>query len=52
MIQPGKHFASIAVLAGLLVQPIELPAQSGAGSIQGTIQDATEARCLPATSVS
>src|SRR5438552_13175692 len=38
--------AFIAVLAGLLTQPVELLAQSGAGSIQGTIQDATGAAVL------
>src|SRR6266480_6531967 len=32
-----------AVLAGLVFQPMKLRAQSGAGSIQGTIQDATGA---------
>jgi hypothetical protein len=42
MIQRLNIFAAlVAVLAGLLIQPVELFAQSGAGSIQGTIQDAT-----------
>jgi hypothetical protein len=35
--------ALVAVLAGLVIQPSELFAQSGAGSIQGTVQDATGA---------
>jgi hypothetical protein len=34
-------FVSIAVLAGSLFQPAHLHAQSGAGSIQGTVQDAS-----------
>ena len=33
--------ASIGIFAGLLFQLAPLPAQSGAGSIQGMIQDAT-----------
>src|SRR5438876_9817290 len=44
MMQRWNIFAAlIAVLAGLFIQPVELLAQSGAGSIQGTIQDATGA---------
>src|SRR6516165_8923606 len=44
MIQRWDIFAAlIVVLTGLLIQPVELLAQSGAGSIQGTIQDATGA---------
>jgi len=44
MIQRWHFFAAlIVVLTGLLIQPVELLAQSGAGSIQGTIQDATGA---------
>src|SRR5947208_2005404 len=39
-----------AILAGLLFQPVGLRAQSGAGSIQGTIQDATGA-AVPACTV-
>src|SRR2546426_12100782 len=35
--------ALIAVLVSSLFQPIDMLAQSGAGSIQGTIQDATSA---------
>src|SRR5438034_10026363 len=42
--------ALIAVLAGLLTQPVDFLAQSGAGSIQGTIQDATGA-AVPACPV-
>src|SRR5262245_48737453 len=40
----------IAVLAGSLFDPINVPAQSGAGSIQGTIQDPTNA-ALPGCAV-
>ena len=44
MIQRWNNLAALsAVLAGLLMQPAELLAQSGAGSIQGTIQDMTGA---------
>src|SRR5712671_2168244 len=42
--------ALIAVLASSLFQPIDVLAQSGAGSIQGTIQDATAA-ALPGCAV-
>lgn len=38
------------ILAGSLIQPIGVRAQSGAGSIQGTIQDATSA-VLPGSAV-
>ena len=39
-----KTFAAlIGITASLLFQPVELRAQSGAGSIQGTVQDATGA---------
>jgi len=37
-------FACVGVLAAALFLPAGLLAQSGAGSIQGTIQDATSAR--------
>lgn len=40
----------ITLLAGVLVQPAQIFAQSGAGSIQGTVQDITEA-ALPDTEV-
>src|SRR5262245_42374638 len=40
----------IAVLASSLFDPINVPAQSGAGSIQGTIQDPTNA-ALPGCTV-
>src|SRR5882672_4429895 len=42
--------ALIAVMASALFQPIDAFAQSGAGSIQGTIQDATSA-ALPRCAV-
>ena len=42
MIQRLKSLTALAAaLAGLLIPPAGLFAQSGAGSIQGTIQDAT-----------
>lgn len=44
MIQRLKSLTALAAaLAGLMIQPAGLFAQSGAGSIQGTIQDATGA---------
>ena len=42
--------ASIGICAALLFQADQLPAQSGAGSIQGTIQDATGA-AIPSCAV-
>ncbi|MEP7362064.1 MAG: TonB-dependent receptor [Acidobacteriota bacterium] len=50
MIKLSKYYAGIAVLAGTLGQPMALFAQSGAGSIQGTVQDATQAS-IPAAEV-
>jgi hypothetical protein len=51
MLQRWDVFAAlIAVVAVLLIEPVELAAQSGAGSIQGTIQDATGA-AVPACAV-
>ncbi len=50
MFQSKKTVSVISVLAGLLVQPVELLSQSGAGSIQGTVQDATLA-AIPAAEV-
>ena len=46
-----NNLATLAlILAGSLIQPIGVRAQSGAGSIQGTIQDATSA-VLPGSAV-
>ena len=51
MIQRRNSFGALAaVLAGMLIQPAALLAQSGAGSIQGTIEDATGA-AVPACGV-
>ncbi len=46
-----RTFATLfGMMASLFLQPVELRAQSGAGSIQGTVQDATGA-AIPACKV-
>ncbi len=42
-LHPNWSIFAITLLAGLLFQPIDVLAQSGAGSIQGTIQDPSAA---------
>ena len=46
----NNSLALVALFGGLLLQPTDLLAQSGAGSIQGTVQDMTGAG-IPASTV-
>ncbi len=50
MIQRWNMVAALAALTAVLITPADLLAQSGAGTIQGTIQDATAA-AIPGTAV-